>query len=187
MNLQADINTAAEYTVLLLAAGVIAAGSVAAVVSRKTIYAVLGLVGVALGVSAVFALYGYTYLAAFNIAVYVGAGVTFIALVIMFTGYYRTRVEHSLPKLLLALAAGLAIQTPLLVYASHSPHHRTSYPFSAVASSMLSCRICLFIIITAIASVLIEAIALARGEARVSQEETSPTTSAQLKNLAEEK
>ena len=58
MSLQVSSSVAAEYTVLLLSAGVIVAGSIAAVTARKTIYSVLGLVGVALGVSAVFALYG---------------------------------------------------------------------------------------------------------------------------------
>jgi NADH:ubiquinone oxidoreductase subunit 6 (subunit J) len=186
MNLQTSISVAeaAEYTVLLLSAGVIVAGSIATVVARKTMYAILGLVGVALGVSAMFALYGYTYLAAFNIAVYVGAGLTFVALVVMFTGYYRTRIEHSASKFLLALAAGLALQTPLLVYARHSAHQSRAPPFGEVAASLLSCRVCVFIVIVAIASVLIEAIALARGEAKVSQEETETTQSEQYKNLA---
>jgi NADH:ubiquinone oxidoreductase subunit 6 (subunit J) len=189
MSLYSDItvNEAAEYTVLLLSVGVMIAGAIATVVARRTIYAILGLVGVALGVSAIFALYGYTYLAAFNITIYVGAGITLIALVIMFTGYYRTRVEHSISKLLLALAAGLALQSPLLVYAEHSSHNSRAPPFREVSASLLSCRVCIFIVLVAIASVLIEAIALARGEAKVSQEKTRLTQSTQLKNLAGQK
>jgi NADH-quinone oxidoreductase subunit J len=82
----------------------------------------------------------------------------------MFTGYYRLPVEHSLSKLILALASAAALQAPLLVYASISSHHMRKVTLSQVTSELLSCRVCLLVIIVAIASVLVEAVALARSE-----------------------
>ncbi|ABM80060.1 NADH-quinone oxidoreductase subunit J [Hyperthermus butylicus] len=179
MSLSASLESVLYYSVLLGSLATVAVGSIAAVRARKTIYSILGLVTLALGVSAVFALHGYTYLAVFILAIYVGAGVTLIALVVMVTGYYRIPVQHSPAKLLLAFIAAAALQAPVLVYgAAHNGPEAVMVDLRSVAADMFKCKICIVVIIITIASVLVEAIAIARGEARKSsQVEGKPTHS----------
>ena len=167
MSLSASPDTILYYSALLGSLAVAVAGSVAAVKARKTIYSILGLVALALGVSAVFALHGYTYLAVFILAIYVGAGVTLIALVVMVTGHYRIPVQHSPAKLLLAFTAAAALQAPLLVYgAAYGEPEQAMVDLRSVAEDMFECKICIVVVIVTIASVLVEAIAIARSEAR---------------------
>ena len=139
----------------------IVVGAIGIVVSRKAFYILLGLVVSALGVASILALIGYTYLSAFHVIVYIGTSITLIAIVMMLLGRHIEPQPWKPEKLLLAIATAFVLQAPVFMYASiSSPSFRAT--ISEVSRQMFECWYCIVLIVVTLATVIIEAIAIAR-------------------------
>jgi NADH-quinone oxidoreductase subunit J len=144
----------------------VAAGSVGAVYARKAVHYIAWLVVAALGVASFLALAGYGYIAAFHVVVYVGTSVTLLAIVVMLLGCNVEPRPWRPGRLVLSVFAGAALQAPLLLYALSNPA-----PLSArgvglgeAARALLDCWLCTLLMVATIATVLIEAVAIARSD-----------------------
>jgi len=155
-----DPLTLLAYLVSLTA---VVAGSVGTVVARKSIHIVLWLVIAALGVAAVLALLGYTYVAVFHVVIYLGTAVTLLAVVIMLMGSGLEPRPWRPGRLLLAFMAALALQTPLLVQGLRGAPRGVRVSVADAGSLLLRCWLCTALMVIALATVLVEAVALARG------------------------
>ena len=142
----------------------LAAGGLGAVTARKAVHFIAWLVVAALGVAAFLALTGYGYIAAFHVVVYVGTSVTLLAIVVMLLGCSVVPRSWRPGRLILSVFAAAALQAPLLVYALSRP---TPLPGGGVslgeaARALLDCWLCTLLMVATVATVLIEAVAIAR-------------------------
>ena len=144
----------------------VAAGSVGVVAARRTIHVISWLVVAALGVAVVLALLGYSYIAVFHVVIYLGTAITLLAIIVMLFGDLGEPRPFSPLRGLLAVFAAAALQAPLLLYSLRVEHPRgTGAAIQEAARLLLDCWLCTLLIVVAIATVLIEAVAVARGEA----------------------
>jgi len=164
MSLQASLFDAAIATSL----AAIAAGSVGAVIARKTVHSVAWLVIASLGVASIFALLGYGYLSVFHIVVYVGTSVTLLAIVVMMLGCSMEPRVWKPSRLILAFFAAAALEAPLALHALSNPVSTSEIAgrglgFERASKMLINCWICTLLMIVTVAAVLVEAIAIARG------------------------
>ena len=139
----------------------LAAGSVGAVVARKSVHIVSWLVVASLGVAAGLALLGYSYISVFHVVVYIGTAVTLLALVIMLLGCSVEGRPWRPGRLIISFFAAAALLTPILVYAGSTvPHARAS--IAEAAQALLRCWFCTLLMVITLATVVIEAVAIAR-------------------------
>ncbi|NOZ89575.1 MAG: hypothetical protein GXO15_06595 [Crenarchaeota archaeon] len=154
---------ALAYTVSLAA---VAAGSIGAIVARRSIHIVSWLVVAALGVAAVLAMLGYTYVAVFHVVIYIGTAVTLFAVIVMLLGSGSEPRPWMPGRLLLAVMAAAALQAPLLVQGlSGGRPGGVRVSVRDAGEALLSCWLCTILMVIAIATVLVEAVALARSPA----------------------
>ena len=143
----------------------VAAGGVGVVAARKAVHFISWLVVSALGVAAVLALLGYGYIAAFHVVVYVGTSVTLLAIVVMLLGCSVEPRSWRPGRLIIAVFAAAALQAPLLLYALANPAPRgTGVSLGEAARALLDCWLCTLLMVATVATVLIEAVAIARSE-----------------------
>jgi NADH-quinone oxidoreductase subunit J len=136
-------------------------GAMGIVVAKKAFYILLGLVTSALGVASILALIGYTYLSAFHVIVYIGTSITLIAIVMMLLGRHIEPQPWKPERLLLAIAAAFILQAPVFMYATiGSPSFKAT--ISEVSRQLFECWYCTILIVVTLATVIIEAIAIAR-------------------------
>lgn len=164
MSLQASLFDAAIVTSL----AAVAAGSIGAVIARKTVHSVAWLVIASLGVAAMFALLGYGYLSVFHIVVYVGTSITLLAIVVMMVGCSIDPRTWQPGRLILAFFAAAALEAPLALHAFSNPLSSSEIAgrglgFERASSILLDCWVCTLLIIVTVAAVIVEAIAIARG------------------------
>jgi len=145
----------------------VAAGGVGAVVARKAVHMIAWLVVMSLGVASVLALMGYGYIAVFHVVVYIGTSVTLLAVVIMLLGCSIEPRAWRPGRLLLAFMAAAALEAPLLFYALQNPvpgtRLGTGVSLGEAARQLLNCWLCTVLMVITVATVLIEALAIARG------------------------
>ncbi len=151
--------------VLVLSVSIVVLGSIGAIISRKAMHMVALLAVTALGAAAIIAILGYTYLAAFHIIVYAGAGITLMAIVLMFLGDIIEKPRISIEKALLALILALVIHIPLYTYVSaRTSTTKPEMPsFEEVVSVFVDNWVYTIVIMITLAAVIIEAVAIARG------------------------
>ncbi len=144
----------------------VAAGSLGVVAARKAVHMIAWLVVAALGVASVLALMGYGYIAVFHVVVYVGTSVTLLAVVVMLLGCSAEPRAWRPGRMLLAFFAAAALQAPLLIYALSNPvpseKLSTGLSIGEAARSLLDCWLCTLLMVITLATVLIEAVAIAR-------------------------
>ncbi len=136
------------------------------VLARRTFYSILMLALIGTAVAAAMALLGYTYLAIFHLAMYVGATVTFLLMTMATIGedVRETSIKHSVGALLGALAVVGALAAPAasLLYSS-GLKPLPPETWSQLANMVFNRDwLVLLITIIAIASILVEVIAVAR-------------------------
>ena len=151
--------------VLTVSVLVVVLGSIGAIISRKAMHMVALLAVTALGAATIIAILGYIYLAAFHVIVYAGAGITLMAIVLMFLGDIIEKPRVSVEKALLAIILALVVHTPLYMYVStKAPTSRPGMPsFEEVVSIFVDNWIYTIVIMITLAAVVIEAVAIARG------------------------
>ncbi len=144
----------------------LAAGSIGVVVARKAVHYIAWLVVAALGVASFLALAGYGYIAAFHVVVYVGTSVTLLAIVVMLLGCNMEPRAWRPGRLIVAVFAAAALQAPLLLYAlaNPTPLGGGGLSLGEAARALLDCWLCTLLMVATIATVLIEAVAIARSE-----------------------
>ncbi len=154
---------------LVASLAAVAAGGVGAVVARKAVHMIAWLVVMALGVASVLALMGYGYIAVFHVVVYIGTSVTLLAVVVMLVGCSVEPRTWRPGRLLLAFMAAAALEAPLLFYALENPvpstRLGTGVGLEEAARQLLDCWLCTVLMVITVATVLIEALAIARGGA----------------------
>ena len=139
----------------------LAAGSVGAVVARKSMHIVSWLVVASLGVAAGLALLGYSYISVFHVVVYIGTAVTLLALVIMLLGCSVEGRPWRPGRLIISFFAAAALLTPILVYAGSTVSHARA-SIAEAAQALLRCWFCTLLMVITLATVVIEAVAIAR-------------------------
>jgi len=148
----------AAFIISLLA---LAAGSVGVVVARKALHMVSWLVVASLGVASLLALSGYGYISVFHIVVYIGTAITLIAMVILMLGCDVEPRAWRPGKLLLSVFAAAVLQTPVLLY---KPAYlkMEGLELRKAAQPLLQCWLCTVLVVVTVATVVIEAVAIAR-------------------------
>lgn len=137
---------------------------VIAVKARDSVYAALSLAFVGSSVAGLIALLGFGYLAAFHLMIYVGAAVIFITFtVLMLREPPAEFKEMKIPALLNALLLGLAFY---LAVSPLKPEEAKIYESLSEAASLIFGKywFAFLILVYSLATVVIEAIAVARGE-----------------------
>jgi NADH-quinone oxidoreductase subunit J len=141
----------------------LAAGGLGVVAARKAVHYIAWLVVAALGVAAFLALLGYGYIAVFHVVVYVGTSVTLLAIVVMLLGCSVEPRGWRPGRMLLSVFAAAALEAPLLIYSLANPAPKgTGVSLGEAARQLLDCWLCTLLMVATVATVLIEAVAIAR-------------------------
>jgi NADH-quinone oxidoreductase subunit J len=151
---------------LVLSAALVALSSIGAVVARRGMYMIGMLAAAAVGAAGIIAALGYGYIAAFHVVVYAGAGITLMALVLMFLGDVSEDVSHDPLKALAAVVAAAAILGPLayhVVTSAPSPSRpAASFDFKEAVAALTENWPTFIVVMVTLAAVIIEAVAIAR-------------------------
>ncbi|MET1129080.1 MAG: NADH-quinone oxidoreductase subunit J [Thermoproteota archaeon] len=151
---------------LVLSAMLVALCSIGAIIARKGMYMIGMLAAAAIGAAGIIATLGYGYIAAFHVVVYAGAGITLMALVLMFLGDVSEDVRHDPLKALAALMAAAAILGPLayhVITRAPTPSRPvTSFDFREAVAALTRNWPTFIVVMVTLAAVIIEAVAIAR-------------------------
>ncbi len=134
------------------------------IISKRSFYSIIWLSVVGLAVSIIMAILGFTYLAVFHLIMYIGATIVFLLFVMAAIGEEReSSIRHSITALITSFFIALILTFPIFTTMLTGIKPLEPIPWSLIAEKLFSTYwLAGIVILVALASILVEVIAVAR-------------------------